>query len=309
MLFERYDGYHGSFRGNLAWVDFKIVPGATALELYERDEIDILYPYHSLSSREARRAIQLHPDEYITEPDPMTTCIAFDVTRPPFDDLRVRQALILATDRDTLANRLTLGLYFPAGGGFVPPGVVGHAAGIALPYDPVAARQKLAEAGYPGGQGLPPITGICAKWGGLPEITDHLATQWKTNLGLGASFEHLDASDLINRFENDLPNLWLRGWLADYPDPDSFLRYISWLPKTGWRNEDYDKLVEEARHITNQSRRMAMYRQAEQILVDESPVMPLHYGRVHVLIKPWIPSLPASIINGNILKDVIIEPH
>jgi ABC-type oligopeptide transport system substrate-binding subunit len=54
---------------------------------------------------------------------------------------------------------------------------------------------------------------------------------------------------------------------------------------------------------------MAMYRQAEQILVEEAPVVPISYDRLHILVKPWLPALPASMINGNILKDIIIEPH
>jgi ABC-type oligopeptide transport system substrate-binding subunit len=54
---------------------------------------------------------------------------------------------------------------------------------------------------------------------------------------------------------------------------------------------------------------MAMYRQAEQILVEEVPVVPLTYGREHVLVKPWLQALPTSVINGIILKDIVIEPH
>jgi oligopeptide transport system substrate-binding protein len=278
--------------------------------MYEQDELDILYPYYHLSFQDARRVIQRHPDDYISGPNPMTTYLAFNVRKPPFDDPQVRRALILAMDRETLANRLTQGLDFPAGGGLVPPRVAGHIPGIGLPYDPPLARQTLAEAGYPGGEGLPLIEGICPLVGGLPLISENLTAGWKANLGLQVSFEHSESFDELNdRLESDPPNLWLRGWLADYPDPDSFLRYGSWLRHSGWHNEQYETLVQDARRIADQGQRMAMYRQAELFLVEEAPVVPVSYDRLHILVKPWLPGLPASIINGNILKDIIIEPH
>ena len=96
---------------------------------------------------------------------------------------------------------------------------------------------------------------------------------------------------------------------ADYLDPDSFLRYAHWRAQSGWRNEQYHELVEEARRIPDQQERMTLYRQAEQMLLEETPAVPLYYGRIHVMIKPWLPGLPSSMITGNILKDIIIEPH
>jgi oligopeptide transport system substrate-binding protein len=310
MIFERYDGYHGRSKGNLSEVDFRIVPGQTALEMYERDELDILYPYNRLSFRNARRAIQRHPGDYISRPNPMTSFLTFNVTKPPFDDPKVRRALVLAMDRETLANTLIPGLDFPAGGGLVPPGVAGHVPGIALAYDPALARQMLAEAGYPGGQGLSVLEGICAHWAGLSLVSEHLVAMWKANLGLQVAFEYTESlEELDDRFKKNPPDVILRGWAADYPDPDSFLRYSNWVQDSGWSNPQYEALVQDAGSIADQAQRMVMYRQAELILVEEAPVVPVHYDRLHVLVKPWLPGLPASVISGNILKDVIIEEH
>ena len=82
--------------------------------------------------------------------------LQFDVSRPPFDDVRVRRAFVLATDREALVKAARPDC-FPATGGFVPPGMPGHSPGIGLPYDPGQARRLLAEAGYPGGQGFPVV--------------------------------------------------------------------------------------------------------------------------------------------------------
>jgi oligopeptide transport system substrate-binding protein len=245
LLLERYAGYHGRFKGNLSQAKFDVVKGTDALQMYERDELDIVYPYYHVSFEDAKRFIQLHPDDYISQPDPTTRYLALDVTRPPFDDPRVRQALVLATDRKTLAGRVTLGSEFPAGGGYVPPTLPGHVPGIALPYDPAMAGQKLAEAGFPGGRGFPVVEGLYDSASHL-RLMEHLAAHWETILGIQVSVESLDYAEFADRLERAPPNLWTWGWSADYPDPDSYLRYANWLGHGGWQNERYETLVEES---------------------------------------------------------------
>ena len=105
------------------------------------------------------------------------------------------------------------------------------------------------------------------------------------------------------------PHVYVWAWWADYPDPDNFLRVgFPWAP-TGWRNEAYDRLVEEARRITDQRERMKLYGQADRILVKEAAIMPLACERMQRLVKPWVRSCPTSAIKWVSWKDVIIEPH
>ncbi len=309
IVLEKYGDYHVPFRGNVDQVQFTIVQESTVPEMYENDEIDIAYPYFSAPFQEALRLIQRHADEYISRPDPHTQYLAFDTTRSPLNDPRVRLAMVMAIDRKTLANRHTQGLDFPAVGGMVPPGVAGHAPGIALPYDPAAAREKLAQAGYPDGKGLPLLQGTCYAHGHSRHIADYLIAQWKSVLGIDVSFDYLKTFVQEEYYADKPPDFYLRGWSADYLDPDSFLRYSHWQPESGWVNEQFQTLVEGARRTADQGERLAMYRRAEQILVEEAPVIPINYGRLHILIKPWLNGLPASMITGNILKDIIIEPH
>ena len=138
---------------------------------------------------------------------------------------------------------------------------------------------------------------------------EYFASQWKKYFGIELSIQFGDYGKFFDYIETTRPNIWLMGWTADYPDPDSFLRYDPWTSQSGWRSERYDSIMQGARRITDQERRMELYRQAELILVDEAPVVPVYYNREHVLVKPWIPGLRASIITGNILKDIVIEPH
>jgi len=98
------------------------------------------------------------------------------------------------------------------------------------------------------------------------------------------------------------------GWEADYPDPDNFLRMASWQRNGGWRHAGYAALVEGARRITDRRQRLAMYRQAERLLVEEAPVIPISYELDHFLIKPWFAPWPSNL-GFFILKDVVMEPH
>lgn len=309
LIFERSDTYHGHFGGNVSLVDLVRVPDEVAIEMFEQDQLDIIYPYSHLSLSEGTRMIQLHPDEYISLPAPSTYYLAFNSTKPPFNDARVRQALVLAVDRPSLIDKMTQGIVFPAVGGMVPPGIFGYAPGIALPYDPELAKLRLAEGGYPEGSGLPPIEMVALESSLAREIMQYFAAQWKEILGVHVSIIFGNYGKFFEYVELKHPSIWMMGWTADYPDPDSFLRYATWLANGGWRNERYESLVQEARRITDQESRMELYRQAEQILVEEAPVVPVNYGRQQMLIKAWMPGMRASMITGNILKDVIIEPH
>ena len=79
--------------------------------------------------------------------------------------------------------------------------------------------------------------------------------------------------------------------------------------ETGWRNETYDRLVEEARRLTDQGERMKLYGQADRILIEEAPIMPFTYGRSGYLLKPWVRRFPTSPMKVWFWKDIIIEPH
>jgi len=155
MVLERNPTYHGRFSGNLQRVECLFLSGQTGslLHLYEDNRLDV---YGDLSPAGLNRARQRCAGEYVWGPRLSLDFAGFDVSRPPFDDRRVRRAFTLATDRETLADVILRGYASPATGGFVPPGMPGHSPGIGLPYDPEAARRLLAEAGYPGGRGFPP---------------------------------------------------------------------------------------------------------------------------------------------------------
>ncbi len=240
-------------------------------------------------------------------PSLATIFVAFDTSRPPFDDARVRQAFVLATDRQTLGDVIWRGYVFPATGGFIPPGMPGHSVGIGLPYDPEQARQLMAEAGYPGGRGFPVADALTPHE--REPLSKHLRAQWQENLGVEITWQSMEYGAFVERVYREPPSMSLARWVADYPDPDNFLRvgFAIWLP--GWGNETYAGLVEEAKRSMDQEERMDLYKRADKILVEEATIMPLNYIRLHLLIKPWVKKHRTSAVTWWFWKDVIIEPH
>lgn len=302
MVLSRNPEYHSPFTGNLERIELILqsLEPAVKLEMYEAGDLDFL----DLPSLQVDRARQKHAGEFMSFPTLYTEYLGFDTSQPPFDDPRVRRAFALATDHESLADIAFRGYVSPATGGFVPPGIPGHSAGIGIPYDPEEARNLLTEAGYPNGHDFPKIDAVTRR-AMLPH-PDFLQSQWQENLGLEISWDFLEWAVYLERLE-ELAHVFLMGWIADYPDPDNFLRVGLWRERTRWGDETYDKLVGKARRITNQRGRMQLYRQAEKLLIEDAVIMPLYYGRQHLLVKPWVSRLlPTSASGRPRWKDVVI---
>jgi ABC-type oligopeptide transport system substrate-binding subunit/class 3 adenylate cyclase/ribosomal protein L40E len=295
--------YSGRAAGNLQQVELIRYDSSQLLAMYENDRLDIL-PLWRLPKAEAERARERHPGEYTAFPARSTYCVAFDTSRPPFDDPRLRRALVLATDRETLANAISVGPLV-ATGGFISPATPGHSAGVALAHDPETARGLLADAGYPGGRGFPTVESLFGAVGAdtaRQGMFQCLEAQWRDNLGIETAWESVEWPVLNDRLRQDPPHMWWMGWNPDYLDPDSFLR-VGLQVHPAWRPAAYERLVEQARRLTDQGERMPLYREAEKILAQDAPIMPVYYNRTTALVKPWVKNVPGY------WKDIIIEPH
>ncbi|MFN2184489.1 MAG: ABC transporter substrate-binding protein, partial [Anaerolineae bacterium] len=306
LVLKRYPGYHGRCAGNLQRVELTmgVGDGPETLRLYEADLLEAADLPSVPSAADDWR--EMYAQEYVTQPNARTYGLAFNVTCPPFDDPRVRRAFAHAVDRETLANGILGGYVLPATGGFVPPGMPGHVPGIALPYDPARGRQLLAEAGYPGGEGFPDVKWLV--WGDTYHAVPYLQAQWRDNLGVEIPWQSPPWGEVYDWMYGARPALFDIGWMPDYPDPDSYLR-VAVLRFTAWRHEPYLTLVEQARRVMDQDKRMALYAHAEKILAEEAPLLPLKYMRMHRLVKPWLRSYPISALGAVLWEDVVMEPH
>ena len=306
MGLARSPDVHSRAAGNVERVQLSFLRAdSSALALYAQGCLDLLdITFFQPGDLEAAR--QLYADEYRCLPRLATGFSGFDTSRPPFADRRVRQAFALAIDRQGLASLLRHYQVFPATGGFVPPGMPGHAPGIALPYDPPQARRLLAEAGYPDGRGFPEVISVFPQVSAIHVVGQFIKEQWEKNL----SIRLLGQARPLNQFHaGESPHLFNYAWKADYPDPANFLQSSQPLFQTHWRHEEYEVLIESARRCLDQEQRMEIYAQAERILVNAAPLIPLFYLRTHLLVKPWVRNLPVSGGDEFAWKDVILEPH
>ena len=269
LVLVRDPAYHGRFTGNLERVELVFVrpeQRSALLSLYEVGELDTL-ALRAIPLPDRDRARRKYAGELLSYPRLGTSYLLFVTSGPPLDDVRVRRALVLATDRETLAATVLGGEGSPATGGLVPPGMPGHSPGIGLPYNPEGARQLLAEAGYAGGLGFPLVDAF--DWSTEPAregMRRCLQAQWQEKLGVEIRWQMLDL-DALRQARRKLPGLFLGGWIADYPDPHNFLSQAAPEILRRWGNEAYDRLVAEASQVTDQAERMQLYKEADRMLI------------------------------------------
>jgi len=198
------------------------------------------------------------------------------------------------------------GLEIPATGGLIPPGIPGHRPGIALPFDPELARQLLADGGYADGTDFPLLELPHSHWN--TRVADYLTREWYDQLGIVIKAIPLEYQTLLRKINQEHPAIFLLGSLAGYPEPDEFLG-IDITEYTGWRDEAFKGLLQQAKETRDQQRRLSLYKLAESILVEEAPIVPLFYTQWDVFAKPWVRHFPASPFKFWYFKDVIIDPH
>jgi ABC-type oligopeptide transport system substrate-binding subunit/DNA-binding SARP family transcriptional activator len=306
LILTRNPDYWGRFSGNLARVELTLVAHKKiTLDKYDTGEhgIGVL-----LDEDMIPLARQQHPSEIINLPMAHTLWIGFDTARPPFDDVRVRQALAHAVDRITLCEIVLRNSAAPATGGITSPGLPGYTEHSGLAYDPEQARRLLAEAGYPQGRGFPAIDAWAPSYF-HDRVCRYLETQWWENLGLTITWQMFEPSDYFERLARHTPQLFRYGWVADYPDPDNFLRIGLNRQPAHWHNEQYEHLLDTARRVSDPAERLKFYQAADRLLMQEAIIMPLLHNQWYFLIKPWVKRYPISAINAYHWKDVIIEPH
>jgi len=259
--------------------------------LYESGEIDITGIYSV--ERFTDPSEPLH-NELITGVSLCTEYMVFDTTRAPFDDVNVRKAFSMAFDRQKYIDVVLDGYALPAIG-LYPPGLPGFNVGLkGLPYDPEQARQLLAQSKYGGAQGLPPIVFSNMGIGSYVSLdVAAMAEMWQQELGVTIVVENLEPNYYYDQvYSGNHGQLFSGGWCADYADPENFADVLfhsgSSQNNGGYSNPQLDSLLEAARVEQDVSKRMTMYQQAEQILVDDAAVLFTTHSLSYELIKSYV---------------------
>jgi oligopeptide transport system substrate-binding protein len=257
---------------------------ATAFKMYEAGEADIMpfSPPRRLAERLIAQARNHQRGDVHTTPMFGTYFYRLNTRRKPFEDPRVRVAFARAIDRRVLTDRLLWMGEAPAGS-LVPPGTRDYLSPPMPSYDLQAARDLLAQAGYPGGRGLPPVEIIFNKEASHQTIAEAIKDMWQRNLGVQVDLQSLDRGSLRKKVQTLDYSAGRGGWYGDYNDPITFLDLFTTAPEgggnndTGFSNPEYDDLLERAKVESDPQKRNALLRQAEEILLTQMPIIPLYY--------------------------------
>ena len=232
----------------------------------------------------------------------------FNVTKKPFNDVRVRKALTLAINRAGITQSITKGGQIPALA-YVPYGIADALPGSDFRKasqetfykdDDLATAQKLlADAGYPGGKGFPSFTLLYNTSNAHKSIAEAIQQMWNKNLGITCTLKSEEWGVYLDDRTNLNYSVARAGWIGDYMDPNTFLDMFvtnGGNNGTGWSNKSYDALIAKAKATTDPKARMATLHAAEKILMTDMPIIPIYYYTNPVLLKKTIKNFYQSTL-------------
>ena len=282
----------------LARVLYRIFPGEEFDAMYEQFERGNLEDT-PIPTQGYRRALTAAHSVYVKRPMFSVRFYGLNTRIKPLDDRRVRQALIYAIDREALVAEVYRDRYILARG-ILPPGMMSFDPKLkGYAYDPRRARELLAQAGYPGGRGLPPIP----IWSAVrlqkllqehEQIKKYLAA-----VGIQAEFHYETNWPSFSAMlaQGKFP-IFLYAWSADVPHPDNFLfkLFYSRSPRnfTGYSNQAVDDLLLQAKRERDLQRQTDLYRQAEQVVLDDAPIIPVWHYAYERLFQPYVRSVEVN---------------
>lgn len=291
IILERNENYYRE----PPFVDtvFMNLAGGQSMAMYENDEIDITGVGLFDLDRVLDPNEELNRELVVAPPDFSVSYVGFNTNVPPFDDPSFRKALNRAVDKELIASEVLSGLVEPAYG-ILPPGFPGYNPDlIGLTYDGELARQLLAESKYADADSRPRIVITVPGTGGTIGLDLEVVIEmWNQELGVEVEIQQVEwATYLQDLNQNKFQAFAGLGWEADYPDPQDFLDILfhseSSINHGGYSNPVVDAVLEEARIEPDAAKRVALYHEAEKLIVDDAAWVPLWFtGERYVLIKP-----------------------
>jgi len=217
------------------------------------------------------------------EPSPSVEYYGFNMTKAPFNNVHVRRAFAMGIDWRRIVALQSNPLESPATG-MVPVGVPGHSTTDYGPkFDLTTAKSELAAAGFPNGTGFPKVT-LTTTGAALDAA---IVRQLHDNLGIDIGYQVMDWTTYNQRLLSDPPAMWQMGWVADYPGANDFLGLLLGSGTTNnfgqWSSANFDAAVQGALAATDATAMQRSFDQAQAVVADQAPVIPVDYGAGYAL--------------------------
>ena len=233
-----------------------------------------------------------------------------NVRKPQLKDPRVRRALAMTVDRQKLVDNITKGGQLPAYA-MTPPGTMGYFPKSDLKFDPQGAKKLLADAGYPNGDGFPPTEILYNTNEGHRKVAVALQDMWKKHLNIDIRLLNQEWKVYLDSESAGQYEISRAGWIGDYVDPNNFLDLFlcgGGNNRTGWCNEEYDRLIlDVAPSMSSHSERLEVFQQAEKILLDDMPIIPIYTYTTVQLVDSSVKNFDANIMNAASYKDLYLQ--
>lgn len=225
----------------------------------------------------------------------------FDTGKDPLSNRMLRQAFNFAIDRDALVREVYKGRY-KSGHTFLPPGTYGYDPKYnPYPFDPERARALLAKAGFPGGKGLPVFQMWSNPRSAIVEREHEVIRRQLAEVGIRVEFLYNENwPEFRGQAEAGKFPIFRWGWVANFPEPDNFL-YSMFHSKgrtnlTRYQSPRVDQILDRARVEQDNPKRLELYREAERLVMDDSPVIPLNYYSYERVFQPYVRSIEVSAL-------------
>lgn len=313
---EKNENYWDKDKVKLDELHFVFIEDAgTALSAFNAGEIDGLL---SVPTREITK-LRIENDEFHVLPRLRVYYAAFNVTKFPFDNPKVREAFVKAIDREKIVNTVSLGGEVPASG-FVPYGLtvngedfreVGGDFGISSKVQIEEAQKALAEAGYPNGEDWPENVEYLYNTSEThKKIAEALQEMWKKNLNIDIKLVNVESKVHSERRHNGKFQIARAGWGADYNHPMTFLDLFTSEAGNNtpqFRNPEYDKLIREAKLAIDPKDCIKLLHEAEEMLMDNWVVCPIYYSTQTIMMKEYIKDWNISVFGDINFDEIYLE--
>ena len=319
VIVEKNPNYWAANEVKLDKIEFYLIEEeTTATQMFETGELDIIES--GVNTAELDRLKSEYPEELKILPDLGIYYYLFNVEREPLNDKRVRQALTLAIDRNAIVTEITKGGQVPAFA-LVPEGIPEEGSGDPnddfrkrggdlFAEDVAKAQQLLAEAGYPNGQGFPTLKILYNTSEGHQRIAEAIQEMWKNNLGINVELTNQEWGVYLDSRSTGDYDIARAGWIGDYIDPMTFIDMFvtgGGNNDTNWGNPEYDNLVNTAKKSADQAVRMKAMHDAEAILMDEMPIMPIYFYTRVIMVSDKVEGWSMPLTSPLNLRDASIK--